>query len=92
MSTESFGKDFTCNQLQEVLPDYLDRTLREQLCSEIKAHLEECEDCRIYVETIETTIVLYRHCPDRDVPDEIRIDLRRHLRAIIEKRNEEEGS
>jgi predicted anti-sigma-YlaC factor YlaD len=86
MSIKVPGHEFDCSKLKDVLPDYLDRTLREQVCSEIKAHLEDCEDCRIYVETIETTIVLYKHCPDRDVPEEIRIDLRRSLRASIEQK------
>ncbi len=93
MSIKVPGHEFDCSKLKDVLPDYLDRTLREQVCSEIKAHLADCEDCRIYVETIETTIVLYKHCPDRDVPEEIRIDLRRSLRASIEqkRRGEDES-
>jgi len=93
MSTESSGRSFDCSQLKDVLPDYLDRTLRDQICQEIKAHMEKCEDCRIYVETIETTIVLYKHCPGKDVPEEFRIDLRRHLRAYLDEKDEgEEGS
>jgi predicted anti-sigma-YlaC factor YlaD len=92
MSTESTERPFDCSQLKDVLPDYLDRTLRDQICSEIKSHMEECEDCRIYVETIETTLVLYKHCPENDVPEEIRIDLRRRLRTTLEKKGGPEGS
>jgi predicted anti-sigma-YlaC factor YlaD len=92
MSTESSQRSFDCSQLKDVLPDYLDRTLREQICSEIQSHMEECEDCRIYVETIETTLVLYKHCPENDVPEEIRIDLRHYLRTTVEKKGEPEGS
>jgi predicted anti-sigma-YlaC factor YlaD len=92
MSTESSKQSFDCSQLKDVLPDYLDRSLRNEICAEIKSHMEECEDCRIYVETIETTLVLYKHCPENDVPEEIRIDLRRHLRTIVEKKGEPEGS
>jgi predicted anti-sigma-YlaC factor YlaD len=92
MSTESSKQSFDCSQLKDVLPDYLDRSLRNEICAEIKSHMEECEDCRIYVETIETTLVLYKHCPENDVPEEIRIDLRRNLRAVVEKKGESEGS
>jgi predicted anti-sigma-YlaC factor YlaD len=92
MSTESSERPFDCSQLKDVLPDYLDRTLRDQICAEIKSHMEECEDCRIYVETIETTLVLYKHSPESDVPEEIRIDLRRRLRTTFEKKGGPESS
>lgn len=92
MSTKSSEHPFDCSQLKEILPDYLDRSLRNEICAEIRSHMEECEDCRIYVETIETTLVLYKHCPENDVPEEIRIDLRRHLRAVVEKKGDTEGS
>ena len=80
MSTEHLHPRFDCNKLKELLPDYLDKELQEQICAELRAHLEECEDCRIFVKTVETTIVLYKHCPDRDLPEEVRIDLRDRLR------------
>ena len=89
MSTESSKRPFNCSQLKDVLPDYLDRTLRDQICAEIKSHMEECEDCRIYVETIETTLVLYKHCPEKDVPEEVRIDLRQTLQARFEGESSE---
>ena len=88
MSTKSFGQPFNCSHLKDVLPDYLDRNLRNEICAEIRSHMEECEDCRIYVETIETTLVLYKHYPESDVPDEVRFDLRRHLRAVKEGKDE----
>ena len=92
MSTEITGRPFDCSRLKEILPDYLDSDLQSKVCAEIKAHLEECEDCRIFVKTVETTIVLYKHCPENDVPEEIRIDLRRRLRTTMEKKGSPEGS
>ena len=92
MSTESSRPPFNCSHLKDVLPDYLDRNLRDEICREIRSHMEDCEDCRIYVETIETTLVLYKHSPQNDVPDEVRIDLRRHLRDVAKQKGEPEGS
>lgn len=86
MSIKTPGHDFDCGKLKEMLPDYLDSDLQEHLCKELRAHLDECEDCRIYVKTVEMTIVLYKHCPGSDVPKEVRIDLRERLRLEIEKR------
>ena len=92
MSTEPIKRGFDCRKIKELLPDYLDQTLQEEVCEHLKAHLEGCEDCRIFVKTVETTVVLYKHCPGSDVPEEVRIDLRQSLRAKIEGRCEEEES
>ena len=83
MCTEPLRKGFDCGRLKELLPDYLDQGLQEKICDELRKHLEECEDCRIFVKTVETTIVLYKHCPKCDVPEKIRIDLREHLRVRL---------
>lgn len=89
MSTEITGKPFDCGRLKELLPDYLDSELQSQVCAEVKAHLEECEDCRIFVKTVETTIVLYKEYPDSDVPEEVSIDLRNLIRVRVEERNKD---
>ncbi len=92
MSTEPIKRGFDCRKIKELLPDYLDQTLQEEVCEHLKAHLAECDDCRIFIKTVETTIVLYKHCPGSDVPEEVRFDLRQSLRAKIEGRCEEEES
>jgi predicted anti-sigma-YlaC factor YlaD len=92
MSTEPIKRGFNCREIKKLLPEYLDQNLQEEVCEHLKAHLEECEDCRIFVKTAETTIILYKHCPGSDVPDEVRIDLRQSLRARIEGRRGEEES
>ena len=86
MSTKPLGPRVDCNRIKELLPDYLDRSLQEAICKELQEHIDACEDCRIYVKTVETTIILYKHCPDRDVPEEVRIDLRTILKARIEEK------
>ena len=85
MSTEPVGPVFDCGKLKELLPDYLDNELQEQICRELRAHLDDCEDCRIFVKTVEITIVLYKHCPDRDMPQEVSIDLRERLRLKLKE-------
>ena len=92
MSTEPIKRGFNCREIKELLPDYLEQDLQEEVCAHLKAHLAECEDCRIYVKTIETTVVLYKHCPGSDVPEEVSIDLRQSLRARIEGRCGKEES
>jgi predicted anti-sigma-YlaC factor YlaD len=47
-----------CNELDELLPDYLDREARDEICREIEKHLKSCKDCIVKVNTITKTIVL----------------------------------
>ena len=55
-----------CNEVLEQLADYLDDDAREELCRAIEAHLNRCRDCRLEVDTVRKTIVLYQ--VDREIP------------------------
>ena len=55
-----------CNEVLEQLADYLDNDAREELCRAIEAHLSRCRDCRLEVDTVRKTIVLYQ--VDREIP------------------------
>ena len=54
-----------CNEVLEQLADYLDDDAREELCRAIESHLSRCRDCRLEVDTVRKTIVLYQM--DREV-------------------------
>lgn len=68
-----------CAQLQAQLPDYLDGEARAEVCRAIEAHLAECEDCRIVVDTLKKTITLYRAAPRDAVPRDVHARLVRVL-------------
>ena len=55
-----------CNEVLEQLAEYLDDDAREELCQAIEAHLTRCHDCRLEVDTVKKTIVLYQ--VDKEVP------------------------
>jgi anti-sigma factor (TIGR02949 family) len=65
-----------CRRLLGALSDYLDGDLQEELCAEIERHLQECENCRIVVDTLRRTIYLYRAAAE---PGEIPQDVRQRL-------------
>ncbi len=50
----------TCQELKAQLSDYIDGDLDERLCKELERHLATCENCRIVVDTLRKTILLYR--------------------------------
>lgn len=68
-----------CSQLQAQLPDYLDGQARAEICRAIEAHLADCENCRIVIDTLKKTIALYRAAPCDEVPREVHARLVRVL-------------
>jgi predicted anti-sigma-YlaC factor YlaD len=69
-----------CRKQLEQLSDYLDGTAQEKICEEIEAHLKSCPDCRIMVDTMRKSILLYREGEERlTMPVEVRDRLYRRL-------------
>jgi predicted anti-sigma-YlaC factor YlaD len=61
-------KPFDCNSVLEQLSDYLDADAREELCQAIAEHMSRCQDCRVMVDTVKKTIVLYQNGSSTEVP------------------------
>jgi mycothiol system anti-sigma-R factor len=57
MSERNCGPD--CKHLLGELSEYIDGELQAELCAEIEKHLQDCENCRIVVDTMRKTIELY---------------------------------
>ncbi|MCL4487395.1 MAG: zf-HC2 domain-containing protein [Chloroflexi bacterium] len=60
----------SCHDLKAQLSDFIDGELDEAMCHEIQRHLEGCENCRVMVDTLKKTIMLYRNEPPGTVPTE----------------------
>jgi anti-sigma factor RsiW len=71
-----------CDQLQSQLPDYLDGEARAEICRAIEAHLADCDDCRVVVDTLKKTIALYRNAPREGVPSDVHARLVRVLSLV----------
>ncbi len=50
----------TCQELKAQLSDYIDGEVDPALCKELEEHLANCDNCRIVVDTVRKTILLYR--------------------------------
>ena len=50
--------ELTCQELAELVSDYIEGVLAPPLQEEILAHLSECGDCSVYVEQVRTTIAV----------------------------------
>lgn len=42
------------------LCDDLSTDIDAELCEEVKAHISDCPECKIYVDTLKQTVYLYR--------------------------------
>lgn len=69
-----------CAELLGALSDYIDGELEARLCAEIEAHMRDCPDCQIMVDTLRKTVVLYRLHGQVEVPP----DVRSRLYAVLD--------
>lgn len=70
----------TCQELLGELSDYVDGELEAALCAELEAHLAGCPDCRVMVDTLRKTIVLYRRQARADLPSDVQARLYKVLK------------
>jgi len=72
---EAIPSRYSCKQLLASLSDYLDGEAGEELCAEIERHLADCENCRIVIDTLRKTILLYHTLPPPSPPESVRFRL-----------------
>ena len=62
-----------CRSLLSSLSDYVDGNLEALLCAQIEEHMAECENCRVVVDTLRKTVMLYQMTNEpADVPADVR--------------------
>lgn len=62
------------------LNDYLDGNISPELCAEIEAHIGECRNCRIMVDTLKQTVKLCREGREEALPPALEKSLKNLLR------------
>ena len=82
----SHEMSMTCRELFERLSEYVDGDLSQEICEEIRRHMEGCDPCVVFAKTLKTTADLCRRLPSRPIPPEVAADLRAVLATHIPKR------
>lgn len=84
--TEHDHEHGECHRLLKDLSEYIDGDLNETLCFEIEHHMAECDNCRIVVDTLRKTVLLYHDLPAEPLPDglEARLFKRLELGDLVE--------
>ena len=70
--------------MRALLSDFIDHSLHWRTSRSLEAHLAACPPCRVYISSVEETILLYRQRPVVDVP----VAVRGHLREVLRERHE----
>jgi anti-sigma factor RsiW len=69
----------TCQELIDVLADYLEQSLPGDVAAALERHLADCAPCRAYLATYEKTRVLGTEAQRREMPEEMKERLRQFL-------------
>jgi len=79
------GMAMTCRELFVRLSEYVDGELSQELCEEIRKHMDGCDPCVNFAKTLKTTAELCRRLPSQPIPPEVAADLRSFLSAHLPK-------
>jgi anti-sigma factor RsiW len=63
------GLHIACQEVVELLTDYLEGALQPDQVSEIEAHLRLCDGCTVYLDQMRETIRLLGTVPTRSLSD-----------------------
>ena len=73
--------ELTCRELVELVTDYLEGALPPDQVARFERHLDDCDDCPMYIDQLRTTIRLTGRLAEADVPPDGRTVLLAHFRA-----------
>ena len=68
-----------CKKHFEIISEYLDGELDDEICHEIKAHLKDCPECQECLDSLKKTIQLCKEAGKEEIPSDIRERLRLSL-------------
>ena len=77
--------DATCKESIDLLLEYLDGELPDELRARLEAHLGGCMPCEEFLKSYRATPGLCRRALEADVPDEVARRLTDFLRAEMRK-------
>ncbi len=74
-------EDLACQEVVELVTDYLENTLLPQTRALFDAHLAECDDCTTYFDQVQRSIMLLRQLTQQPMYSESRHELLETFRA-----------
>jgi predicted anti-sigma-YlaC factor YlaD len=75
------AEPLACNELVEIITEYLEGTLPPRDLARFDTHLGQCEGCRIYLEQMRQTIRVVGHLSEETIPPPAKEELLRAFSA-----------
>jgi anti-sigma factor RsiW len=72
----------TCKQFLQELTDYMDSTVDVELRRKLEAHITECPNCFVILDTTQRTIKVYKGMEPQAIPEEVHARL---MKAVERK-------
>ena len=77
--------DENCKKMFALLSEYLDMELPAEACKEMDSHINGCEPCAAFTESLRQTIALCREYQPKELPGPIARDARQKLFEAYQK-------
>lgn len=62
-----------CSEYCHMLSDFVDGDLSQEFCLLLEKHLQECENCRIVLNTMKKTIEIYQQTEETTkIPEDVK--------------------
>ncbi len=84
-------KENDCQDVFARLSELLDRELPAGSCEELERHIENCEPCVQFVETLKKSIAMHRGYQPDAIPPQLSAEVKQALRQAYERVLEARG-
>jgi anti-sigma factor RsiW len=72
----------TCKEFLQELTDYMDSTVDADLRRKLEAHITECPNCFVILDTTQKTIKVYKGVEPQAIPEDVQLRL---MKAVERK-------
>jgi anti-sigma factor RsiW len=76
------GLTVACQEVVELVTDYLEGVLDKDVVTEVEAHLRLCSGCAEYIEQMRATIRALGHVPVETLSEAAQVDLVQAFRSL----------
>jgi anti-sigma factor RsiW len=77
------GMTMTCRELFERLSEYVDGELPDEICRHIREHMEGCDPCVAFANTLKKTADLCHRLPAQPLPPDVAENLHAFLSTYL---------
>lgn len=72
----------TCQQLTEIVTDYVEGRMPFWRRTQVQLHLGMCRHCRAYLQQMKATVRTLGKLPEEPIPDDVKAELLARFRTL----------